>query len=569
MAAKAAFALGLDFGTNSARALLVDLGRRRELASAVASYRSGTAGVLLDSRDPQLARQNPADYAPALTRCVRAVLRQAVRQRGFSPERVIGIGVDTTASTPIPVDEKCTPLALQPAFRQHAAAQAWLWKDHTAHAEADEITARLRRERPEYVHLCGGVYSSEWFWSKILHCRRTAPRVFDAAATWLEQCDYLPALLTGCRDPRHLRRSRCAAGHKALCHPRRGLPDAAFLAQLDPGLAELRARLYEQTYTCDRAAGGLSPEWARKLGLPAGTPVAVGGIDAHLGAVGAGIRPGTLVKILGTSSCDMLIAPQAGEMPDIPGLCGVADGSIVPGFWGIEAGQPAVGDIFNWWVTHFDGRRDAHVRLTKAAGRLRPGESGLLALDWNNGNRSVLVDVRLAGLLLGQTLQTTSAEVYRALLEATACGARVIMERVEEYGVRVAEVIACGGIADKNPLLLQIYADVTGRPMKTSRAAQTCALGAAICGAVAAGAGRGGCATIAEAQAALCGVNAVVYRPRREARAVYDRLYALYRRVHDAFGGAARGADLGSVMKELLALRDEVRGARKGLVPCG
>jgi L-ribulokinase len=304
----------------------------------------------------------------------------------------------------------------------------------------------------------------------------------------------------------------------------------------------------------------LSAAWARKLGLPAGIPVAVGAIDAHLGAVGAGIKPGTLVKILGTSSCDMMIAPKDGAMPDIPGLCGVADGSIVPGCWGIEAGQPAVGDIFNWWVTQFDGRRDAHERLAREASRLKPGQSGLLALDWNNGNRSVLVDVRLTGLLIGQTLHTTPAEVYRALIEASAMGARVIMERFEEHGVAVREVVNCGGIAEKSPLLMQIYADVCGRPMKISRAAQTCALGAAICGAVAAGTERGGYASVEAAQKAMCGVKPKVYRPATAANSCYDELYALYRKLHDAFGNVSPTANVGGVMKDLIALRDKVRG---------
>ncbi len=559
MAAAAAFSLGLDLGTNSVRALLVDLRTGREIATAVANYPSGTAGVILDPRDPNLARQNPADYAAALARCVRAALRQAAKVRSFQANRVIGIGVDTTASTPLPVDEHCTPLALQRAFRKNPNAQAWLWKDHTSHAEADEITTLARLEQPEYLRRCGGVYSSEWFWSKILHCRRVAPNVFQAAASWLELCDYIPALLTGVDDIRRLKRSMCAAGHKALFHPTEGLPATDFLAMLDPGLAPLRERLYDRAYTSDQVAGGLSAEWARNLGLPEGTPVAVGAIDAHLGAVGSGVKPGTLVKILGTSACDMLVVPKAGEMPDIPGVCGVVDGSIVPGYWGIEAGQPAVGDLFNWWVMNFDGRKDAHECLTRAAARLRPGQSGLLALDWNNGNRSILVDVRLTGLLLGQTLLTTPAEVYRALIEATAFGARVIIERLAEHGVDVGEVVTGGGIAEKNRLLMQIYADVTGRPLRSARSAQASALGAALCGAIAAGPARGGFRTVEDAQPALCGVKPKVYEPNGAARQVYDELYGLYRRLHDAFGHTADGPPVGRVMKDLIELRERVR----------
>lgn len=559
MAARVAYGLGLDFGTNSVRALLADVRDGREVATAVADYPSGQAGVILDKKDPAVARQHPGDYAVALTKCVKAALRQAAKLRGFKPERIVGIGVDTTASTPLPIDAHCQPLALRAPFRTNPQACAWLWKDHSSYAEAQEITELAQLERPEYVARCGGTYSSEWFWSKALHCLRVAPRVFRAAASWVELCDYIPALLTGCTDVAKLRRSICAAGHKAMFHRSYGLPAADFLMRLHPELARLRGRLYEEAYTADQVAGGLSSAWARKLGLVAGTPVAVGAIDAHLGAVGAGIKPGTLVKILGTSSCDMLVTPTSTKLADIPGVCGIVAGSILPGHYGIEAGQPAVGDLFNWWVGNFDGRPDAHERLTAAAQRLQPGESGLLALDWNNGNRSVLVDVRLTGLLVGQTLHTTPAEVYRTLLEATAFGARVIMARLEEFGARVRDVVTCGGIAEKNALLMQIYADVTGRPIKISRSAQTCALGAAICGTVAGGTKRGGHGSMAAAQKAMCGLKRTVYKPRRAAARVYDELFTCYGQLHDAFGGSGRGTAVDNVMKDLIDLRTRAR----------
>ena len=556
MAAKAVFALGLDFGTNSARALLVDARNGREIATAAANYPSGARGVFSHEKDPNVARQHPGDYALAMTRCVKAALKKAGAVRGFSMERVIGIGIDTTASTPIPVDASCTPLAMKTAFKRNLDACAWLWKDHTAHAEAEEITELAAIEHPQYLERCGGTYSSEWLWSKVLHCLRVAPRVFKAAESWLELCDYIPALLTGCRSTAEIKRGICAAGHKAMFDPRNGLPAASFLRALHPDMAQLRSRMYSRAYTSDRAAGGLSKAWAGKLGLPAGTPVAVGAIDAHLGAVGAGIKPGTLVKILGTSSCDMLVAPTGEETPNIPGVCGIVDGSIVPGYFGIEAGQPAVGDIFNWWVTRFDPRKDAHARLTAEAARLRPGESGLLALDWNNGNRSVLVDVRLSGLLVGQTLYTRPAEVYRALIEATAFGARVIIERLEQHGVRVREIVTCGGIAEKNPFLMQVYADVLGRPMKISRSAQTCALGAAIFGAVVGGAHK----KVESAQKAMCGLKSKSYPPRPRARQTYQQLFDQYMRLHDAFGDPQRGAAVNGVMKRLMEIRDRVRG---------
>jgi L-ribulokinase len=447
------------------------------------------------------------------------------------------------------------PLAERSSFARQRDAFAWLWKDHTAHAEAQEITELARIERPEYLARCGGTYSSEWLWSKALHCLRVSPKVFKAAATWLELCDYIPALLTDCKSADRIRRGVCAAGHKAMFDPADGLPSAEFLGKLHPQLGALRGRMYAEAHTSDTPAGGLSPAWGRRLGLPAGIPVAVGAIDAHVGAVGSGIRPGRLVKILGTSSCDMLVAPGSADVPEIPGLCGVVNGSILPGHWGFEAGQPAVGDLLNWWASEFDARKDAHAKLTAAAGKLRPGESGLVALDWNNGNRSVLVDVRLTGLLVGQTLQTRPAEVYRALIEATAFGARKIVDRMEACGVAVREVVACGGIAEKNALFMQIYADVLGRPMKVSRSSQTCALGAAIFGAVVGGAHR----SVEQAQEAMCGLRPGGYRPAAAARKAYDRLYNVYGRLHDAFGDPKRGAAVDGVMKELLAIRDQAR----------
>ncbi|MBN2130174.1 MAG: ribulokinase, partial [Sedimentisphaerales bacterium] len=431
-------------------------------------------------------------------------------------------------------------------------------------AEAEEITEAARKHHPEYLAKCGGTYSSEWFWSKALHCIRVAPQVMKSAAAWVEQSDFIPAVLTGNTDPGTWKRNVCAAGHKAMYHADWSLPDADFLGGIDPALGELRRRgTYDQAVASDQRAGELCAEWARKLGLPAGVPVAVGAIDAHFGAVGAGVKPGSLAKILGTSSCDMMIHPSTEPLHDIPGLCGIVDGSIVPGYFGLEAGQSAVGDIFNWFVNHFDKGDKAHATLSVEALKIAPGASGLLALDWNNGNRTVLVDPRLTGLLVGQTLHTTRAEVYRALIEGSAMGARMIMERLEEYGVAVREVINCGGIAEKSPLVMQIYADVTGRPMKISRSAQTCALGAALFGAVAAGSAAGGYDSVESAQARMCGLKAKVYKPNDKARQVYNALFKLYGQLHDAFGTTTYRESLHNVMKDLLALRDEVRGIGK------
>jgi L-ribulokinase len=335
-----------------------------------------------------------------------------------------------------------------------------------------------------------------------------------------------------------------------------GYPDREFLSQLSPKLGALRERLCARARDVSTIAGGLTRAWAARTGLREGIPVAVGAFDAHLGAIGAGIAPGTLVKIIGTSTCDIAVWPLREKLADIPGLCGIVRGSVLPDCYGLEAGQSAVGDIFNWFVNYIrpgGAKTGSHESLTRVAGRLRPGESGLLALDWNNGNRTVLVDQRLTGLLLGQTLYTTPAEIYRALIEATAFGALTIINRFEEYGVRIAQVVNCGGIAEKNPLVMQIYADVTGRPMKVSRSAQTCALGAAVAAAVVAGAHR----DFATAIGAMTGLKARVFKPDAAAHAVYRELFALYSVLHDAFGKAQ--GSLHPVMKQLIDLRHRAR----------
>jgi len=563
MHAMAKYSIGLDYGTNSVRAIVVDTRNGKELATAVWNYAHGTKGVILSS-DPNLARQHPADYVKGAEMTVRKALADAKKARkSFKAADVIGIGVDTTGSTPIPVDADGRPLAFSKRFAKNPAAMAWLWKDHTSVAEAEEITALARKMRPQYLAKCGGVYSSEWFFSKILHCKRTAPAVFNAAHLWVECADWIPAMLTGTEAPQTLVVGVCAAGHKAMYNDAwGGYPDKKFLGKLDPALADLRDRLRPRAYAIDTPVGGLTEAWAKKLGLPAGIPVAAGAFDAHLGGVGAGIAPGTMVKVIGTSTCDLLIHPAGKPLKDVPGICGIVPGSIVPGCIGLEAGQSAVGDIFNWFVDYVQpgGKKaGSHDELTKQAAQLKPGQSGLLALDWNNGNRTVLVDQRLTGLLLGQTLYTTPAEMYRALVEATAFGALTIINRFEEYGVKVRRVVNCGGIAEKNPMVMQIYADVTGRPMYVSRSAQTCALGAAIAGAVVAGRAAGGYASIPAAQRAMTGLKPKVYKPQAKAGKVYAQLYALYRQVHDAFGASEWEGSLHNVMKDLLAIREKAR----------
>jgi L-ribulokinase len=559
----ASYTLGLDYGTNSVRTVIVSTANGREVATAVWNYSQGTNGVIL-SRDPNLARQHPADYVTGAESSIKKAIAGAKKNvRGFRADQIIGIGVDTTGSTPLPVDRNGRPLALDKRFSKNPAALAWLWKDHTGVAEASEITELARKFRPEYLAKCGGTYSSEWFFSKILHCLRTSPDVFDAAHLWVECADWVPAMLTGTEEPEKLTVGVCAAGHKAMYSDSwGGYPDAEFLSKLDPKMGALRSRLRPKACSIDRPVGGLTAEWARRTGLRPNTPVAVGAFDAHLGGVASGIRPGTLVKIIGTSTCDMMVVPLGEKLADIPGLCGIVPGSILPGFYGLEAGQSAVGDIFNWFVNYIQPRgkkSGTHEALSTEAARLDAGESGLLALDWNNGNRTILVDQRLTGLLLGHTLYTTPAEVYRALVEATAFGALTIINRLEEYGVKVEQIVNCGGIAEKNPLVMQIYADVTGRPIKISRSAQTCALGAAIAGAVVAGKAAGGFDNYAEAQAAMTGLKAKAFQPNPEAHATYKKLYLLYRKLHDSFGTPQPNGSLYGVMKDLIVIRNEVR----------
>lgn len=556
------YTVGFDFGTNSVRALIVDVRTGEEVGTGVYAYRAGSDGILLDARNPDLARQDPRDYLDGLVGSLSEAFQSASGR--VDPASVIGIGIDTTGSTPIPVDAEGRPLAFDPRFVDNLNAYAWLWKDHTAHAEAAEITDLARKMRPEYLAKCGGIYSSEWFWAKILHCLRTDPDVFDATATWVEHADWMPAVLTGTERPDRLRRGICAAGHKAMFHRDwGGYPDEEFLGTLDERLRPMRRALPDEAYHAGQAAGTLTEEWADRLGLTSGIPVSVGAFDAHLGAVGSGVAPRTLVKIIGTSTCDLTVSPINRDLADIPGLCGIVPGSVLPGHYGLEAGQSAVGDIFDWFVRRVAPEGQDHASLTAQAEGLGPGESGLLALDWHNGNRTVLVDQRLSGLILGLNLHTTPAEIYRALVEATAFGARVIVERYEEYGLPIERVVNCGGISARNPMVMQIYADVMNRPMHLSRSTQTCALGAAIAASVAAGEEAGGHADFGSAIDEMTGMAEATFEPVPDNAAVYDRLYALYRRLHDAFGIRGERDDLSDIMKTLLRIRDEVRTEKR------
>lgn len=539
------YVLGVDFGSDSVRALVVDAGTGEELADFVAEYNRWGQGLYCDPAANQF-RHHPRDYLEGLEACITGALAQ------LSPEaaqNVVGIGVDTTGSTPGPVDKAGTPLALLPQFEDNPNAMFILWKDHTAVAEAEEINELAKGwGGPDYTKYSGGIYSSEWFWAKILHTLRKDAAVREAAHSWVEVCDWIPALLTGRQNPKVMKRSRCAAGHKAMWHAEwGGLPSDEFLARLDPLLAGLRERLYEETYTSDHRAGELTREWAEKLGLPAGIPVAVGALDAHMGAVGGGISANTLVKIMGTSTCDMMVAAYE-ELADktVAGICGQVDGSIIPGMIGLEAGQSAFGDVYAWfrrilaWPIAALGRRvgltseqQSRIQgqileeLTKAAAQIDPRETTVLALDWLHGRRTPDADQKLKGALLGLTLGTDAPRIFRALVEATACGSRAIVERFRDEGLHIEQVIALGGIPGRNEFVMQVSADILGMPIKVVRSSQATALGAAMFGAVAAGLFP----DITAAQKAMGSGYAKEYHPRPELKEHYGQLYQEYQKV--------------------------------------
>ena len=542
--------IGIDFGTDSVRTLVVDARSGAEISVAAVPYPRWSTGVYCDPARNQF-RQHPLDYLHGLEAGVRAALAGAP---AGAASAVRGISVDTTGSTPGPVDRSGTPLALTRGFEENPNAMFVLWKDHTGIAEAEEIN-RLARSwgGTDFTRYEGGIYSSEWFWAKILHVLRTDPAVRSAAFSWVEHCDWIPALLTGTSDPLTMKRSRCAAGHKAMWHADwGGLPAEEFLLRLDPLLAGLRARLYSETATSDCATGTLTPEWAARLGLGTDVTVGVGAFDAHMGAVGGAIAPYILTKIMGTSTCDVIVAPMA-EMGSrlVRGICGQVDGSVIPGMLGMEAGQSAFGDIYAWfrdlllWPIHrFVGdsvhsdpaARSAIVReaeekmiasLADAAEKLPIEETGVLALDWMNGRRTPDANQALKGAITGLNLGSDAPRVFRALVEATAFGARLIADRFRSEGVRIDGVIALGGVARKSPFIMQVVADVMNVPISVPRSDETCALGAAMFAAAAAGiypdVSRAG-------EAMGCGFERE-YRPDPERARAYDRLYARYQRL--------------------------------------
>jgi len=539
--------IGIDYGTDSCRALIVDTESGAELGESVYEFPRWSEGKYCDASANQF-RQHPLDYLEALEGAITGALAAA---GPGSAERVRGIAADTTGSTPCAVDAAGTPLALTPGFEENPNAMFVLWKDHTAIAEAEEINTVARSwGGVDYTKFEGGIYSSEWFWAKILHVMRADSTVREAAASWIEHSDWVPALLTGKTDPATMYRSRCSAGHKAMWHEDfDGLPPDEFFARLDPMLSGIREKMYRKTDTAETNVGTLSQEWADRLGLS--TSVIVGGtaFDAHIGAVGGQIAEGDMVKVIGTSTCDMIVTPPE-VLGDklVKGICGQTDGSVLPGMIGLEAGQSAFGDVYAWFtnvlmwpvnevlasselidpatreklVTEVAERL---IPMIQAEGARLPVDESVVALDWLNGRRTPDADQRLKGAIAGLNLGTEAPRMYRAFVESTAFGARAIMERFQEEGIQIKRVIGVGGVARKSAFVMQILADVMNRSILVSASDQAVALGAAMVAAVAAGIH----ADVPTAQHAMGAGFESTYDPRPENTAAYDALYAKYK----------------------------------------
>ncbi len=538
--------IGIDFGTDSVRAVVVDAVNGEQISTAVENYRRWKDGQYCDPAQNQF-RQHPLDYIEGLESCIKQALKNAPEG---TAEHVRGISVDTTGSTPAAVDHSGTPLALTSGFEEDPNAMFILWKDHTAVDEAAEINEKARSWGGEdFTKFEGGIYSSEWFWSKILHTVRKDDKVNKAAYSWVEHCDWIPALLTGTERPETMKRSRCAAGHKAMWHASwNGLPPEDFLTTLDLMLAGLRKRLYTETVTGDVAAGTLTSEWAERLGLSTDVIVGTGAFDAHFGSVGAEIQPYQLCKIMGTSTCDTLVAPSQ-DMGDklVRGICGQVDGSIIPGMIGLEAGQSAFGDIYAWFknvlmwpmedildqINGLEEQRRKNLldaidriiisELSREAEKL-PIDDNLVSVDWMNGRRTPDANQALKGAITGLSLGSDAPRIFRSLVEATAFGARKIIDRFVEEGVRIESVIAIGGIPKKSPFVMQVVADVLNMPIKVARAEQATALGSAMFAATVAGL----YSSVSEAQKAMGNGFEHVYEPNAENAATYDTIYEKY-----------------------------------------
>lgn len=544
------YVIGIDYGTDSVRSVVVDSTNGEIVGTAVHEYQRWKQGLFCDPLANQF-RQHPLDYLEGLENSIRNAIKGL--DSGIV-KNIAGITVDTTGSTPVAVDKQGVPLSMKPDFKDDPDAMFILWKDHTAIREAAEINEYARTwGGKDFTMYEGGVYSSEWFWAKILHILRKNEKVRNNAFSWVEHCDWIPAVLTGETDPLKIKRSRCAAGHKAMWHEDfDGLPDEKFLTGLDRKLAGLRDRLFRETYTCDVVAGTITSEWAGRLGLPEGVKVGVGAFDAHLGAVGAEISPYQLVKVMGTSTCDMMVAPMD-EVGDklVAGICGQVDGSIIPGMMGLEAGQSAFGDIYAWfskllswpltdivsklsWLDENTRRRIEEEsteqiieELSRQAEEIPVEESTIIALDWMNGRRTPYANQELKGAIAGLTLGSDAPRIFKALVEATAFGSRMINERFISEGVRIEGVIAIGGVAKKNPFVMQIVADVLNMPIKVAKSDQTCALGSAMAAAVVAGIYK----DVPEAQKAMGGGFENEYKPDPLKAKKYNEIFENYKKL--------------------------------------
>lgn len=530
------YVIGVDYGTDSVRTLLVHAQTGEVLGTHVHDYVRWKQGLFCDALQSQF-RQHPLDYLEGLENSIRGALATASEEVKAG---VVGISVDTTGSTPVAVDPNGTPLALLPEFAENPNGMFILWKDHTANAEADEINALANKWDTDFTKYVGGIYSSEWFWAKILRTLRVDPAVREKAFSWVEHCDWISAVLTGNTNPLTMKRSRCAAGHKAMWHEEfEGLPSEAFLTTLDPLLAGLRDRLFRDSFTSDEAVGTLSAEWAQKLGLTTNVTIGVGAFDCHMGAVGAQITPYTFVRVMGTSTCDMLIAPreEIGHLL-IRGICGQVDGSIIPGMLGMEAGQSAFGDVYAWFQQVIvspvrellgDDAADELTQkliptLSEKAAQLPVTENDAVAIDWFNGRRTPDANHTLKGAITGLNLGSDAVRIFKSLVEATAFGSKAIVDRFLSEGVPIRQVIAIGGVAKKSPFVMQTLSDVLNMPISIASSDQACALGAAMCAAVAAGVHP----TMEAAQEAMGSGFDATYEPRPEVVAVYARLYQKY-----------------------------------------
>jgi L-ribulokinase len=551
------YSIGVDFGTESGRSVLVDISNGQEVASSVHKYANGVIDEVLPGKttrlDPDWALQDPNDYIETIKVTVPAVIKES----GVNPTDVIGVGIDFTACTILPTKSDGTPLCFMNEWRGNPHAWVKLWKHHAAQPEANKLNQIAKEKGFSFLNRYGGKVSSEWFVPKVWQILDEAPEIYAAADRILEAADWVIWQLTGNET-----RNSCTAGYKAIWSKREGFPEKEFYKALDPRLENLvDEKMSRNISPIGDRAGGLTAQAAGWTGLRPGTAVAVANVDAHVAVPAATVvEPGRMVIIMGTSNCHMVLGKN--EIV-VPGMCGYVEDGIIPGYFGYEAGQSCVGDHFAWFVENCVPARyeqeaarqgiDIHALLEQKAAKLKPGESGLVALDWWNGNRSVLVDVDLTGLMIGMTLATKPEEMYRALIEATAFGTRVIVDAFNANGVKIDEIVATGGLPDRNKLLMQIYADVTGREVKVAAAKQTPALGAAMFGAVAAGKAAGGYDSIYDASKTMAHLRAESYKPNPEAKKVYDLLFAEYLLLHDTFG---RGGN--DVMKRLKALKAQM-----------